>query len=68
VKVTVGSISDGNAVEEVVKGADAVIETLSAGSPGNLPGTVKRDGVAAIILAMKKLGVKRLVVLSTGLE
>eukprot|EP00884_Botryococcus_braunii_P006195 jgi/Botrbrau1/15577/Bobra.33_1s0006.1 len=66
VKVTVGTISDDDAVEEVVKGANAVIETLSAGSPGNLPGTVKRDGVAAIIRAMKNQKVKRLIVLSTG--
>lgn len=64
--MTKGSISNDAAVEEVVKGANAVIECLTAGGPDNTPGTVKRDGLAAIIRAMKKLKVKRLIMLSTG--
>ncbi len=67
IKVTAGDVRDIAAVSLVVNGANAVIECLSMASPGNRPGTVKRDGVAVIVEAMKHCGVKRLIVLSTGM-
>ena len=61
-KVVVGDVlCDTNAIEETVKGQDAVIIALGAG----LKGRVRADGTSKIVQAMKRMGVRQLICQST---
>lgn len=58
-----GDVFDLNAVEKAIQGTDAVIVALGAGP--DTKGAVNTDGTKNIVAAMKKYGVKRLVVESS---
>ena len=60
--VVVGTLEQPGPVEAVVRGTGAVISTLGATVEG--PTTVCTDGVRAILPAMGRQGVRRLLVLS----
>ncbi|GAA4904492.1 putative NADH-flavin reductase [Actinomycetospora succinea] len=55
---------DADALEEAVRGADAVISAL--GGRGRGPTTVCTDGVSAVLAAMERTQVRRLVVVSAA--
>jgi putative NADH-flavin reductase len=61
--VVQGNVEDKGAVEQVVKGHDAVLSVLGANSPFTYDEAVVH-GMAHIIAAMQTAGVKRLVYLS----
>lgn len=58
--VVQGSLKDSACLEQVIAGADAVISTL--GPSSNQPVLEISQGMQGIIVAMKKAGVKRLVI------
>lgn len=60
-QVTQGDVTDHVAVAAAVAGQDAVIVTLGAGRKGG----VRAAGTAAIVAAMRRTGVRRLIVQST---
>jgi putative NADH-flavin reductase len=60
--VVVGSVEEQDAVDRVVRGRDAVISALGTARRG--PTTVCTDGVRAILGAMDREGVRRLVAVS----
>jgi uncharacterized protein YbjT (DUF2867 family) len=61
VAVTVGDVRDLAATERVVEGADAVISAIGGTQPGNL--AVLEQGTAAILTAMSRHDVRRLIVI-----
>ena len=62
--VTVGDVADVEAVASVVKHADVVLEAL--GAQRNRLTHIKREGLRAIIAAMKKHGKRRLIAITSG--
>src|SRR3712207_3988332 len=62
-EVVVGDVAQARAVEEVVRGQDAVISALGTKRRRG-PVSVTSDGARAILKAMEKHGVRRLVVVS----
>ncbi|MGK7887915.1 MAG: NAD(P)-dependent oxidoreductase [Leptolyngbyaceae cyanobacterium] len=58
-----GDVMDVSAVEDAIRGQDAVICTLGAGK--NLKSTIRSEGTQQIIQAMEKVGIRRLICLST---
>lgn len=63
--VVVGELSDTDAVERVVDGADAVISTLGPPIDPLKEGAPLTDGTRGIVAAMHRAGVRRLVALAT---
>jgi hypothetical protein len=59
-----GELSDGDAVDRAIDGAEAVISVLGPGR--RLEGTTLSDGVRTIVESMERRGVRRLVMLSTA--
>lgn len=59
--VAQGDVNNADAVAEVVAGHDAVIVTLGGGRAGD----VRSNGTKSVIAAMRKAGVRRLIVQST---
>jgi putative NADH-flavin reductase len=55
-----GDVTDPSAVEDVVRGSDAVLSSLGAPSLER-PGTVLQDGMRTITGVMRRLGVRRIV-------
>lgn len=64
VRIIQGDILDYDRVKEAVEGTDAVLFTL--GQDGNKPLRTLSDGTANVIKAMKEIGVKRLIVMSSA--
>ncbi|MFC7442235.1 NAD(P)-dependent oxidoreductase [Laceyella putida] len=62
-KIIKGELSDREAIEDAIRGADGVISVL--GPSGNVKNTALSDGVQNIVDAMKKLGVNRIIALAT---
>jgi len=58
-----GDVLDASAVEQAIQGKDAVICVLGAGK--KLNSTIRSEGTRQIIQAMKKVGLRRLICLST---
>jgi putative NADH-flavin reductase len=58
-----GNVLDPDAVERTITGADAVIVTL--GNTANNPDWIVSEGTRVIVTAMQKLGVRRLIVISS---
>ena len=61
VAVTAGDVRDLAAAEPVVQGAGAVVSAIGGTGPGNL--AVLEQGTTAILTAMKRHGVRRLIVI-----
>jgi putative NADH-flavin reductase len=61
VAVTAGDVRDLAAAEPVVRGAGAVVSAIGGTGPGNL--AVLQQGTAAILTAMKRHEVRRLIVI-----
>ena len=61
--LTPGDVLDASAVESAIQGQDAVVCVLGAGK--NLKSTIRSEGTRQIIQAMKKVGLRRLICLST---
>lgn len=63
-RVVVGTVEDAKALDDVVRGADAVISAL--GPDSNTPDQVERlrSGMEATVAAMRRHGVRRIVNLS----
>jgi putative NADH-flavin reductase len=61
VAVTAGDVRDVAAAEQVVRGADAVVSAIGGTRPANL--AVLQKGTAGILTAMKRHGVRRLIVI-----
>jgi putative NADH-flavin reductase len=59
--VTAGDVRDLAAAERVVEGADAVVSAIGGTRPGNL--AVLQQGTAAILTAMSRHDVRRLIVI-----
>jgi putative NADH-flavin reductase len=65
VEVRVGDVTDADVVDDAVGGCQAVLSALGVSSPRALLGTtLMRDTIAALLPAMERRGVPRLVVLS----
>ena len=62
-RVMQGDVMDEKAVEQAVKGQDAVVCVLGSGK--KLTGKIRSEGTQQIINAMKKTGVKRFICQST---
>jgi len=62
--VITGDITDADAVDRTIKGADAVLSLF--GQVKGSPKTLQTDGTGAIVAAMHNRGVRRLVTLSGG--
>lgn len=58
-----GNVLDPDAVERTITGADAVI--VSLGNTANNPDWIVSEGTKVIVAAMHKLGVRRLIVISS---
>jgi putative NADH-flavin reductase len=58
-----GDVMDASAVEQVIRGQDAVVCVLGAGK--QLKSTIRSEGTRQIIQAMEKVGMRRLICLST---
>lgn len=58
-----GNVLDSDAVERTITGADAVI--VSLGNTANNPDWIVSEGTKVIVAAMHKLGVRRLIVISS---
>ncbi|MGF1461341.1 MAG: NAD(P)-dependent oxidoreductase [Leptolyngbyaceae cyanobacterium] len=58
-----GDVMDASAVEQAVRGQDAVVCVLGSGK--KVTGTVRSEGTQRIIQAMEKVGVRRLICQST---
>ncbi len=58
-----GNVLDADAVERTITGADAVI--VSLGNTANNPDWIVSEGTRVIVAAMQKLGVRRLIVISS---
>lgn len=58
-----GDVMDSPAVEQAIRGKDAVVCVLGSGK--KLTGTLRSEGTRQIIQAMEKVGVRRLVCQST---
>ncbi|MGD1855004.1 MAG: NAD(P)-dependent oxidoreductase [Leptolyngbyaceae cyanobacterium] len=58
-----GDVMDASAVEQAIRGQDAVICVLGSGK--QLKSTIRSEGTQQIIQAMEKLGVRRLICQST---
>jgi putative NADH-flavin reductase len=63
-RVVTADVRDPVAIEPVIEGADAVLSAL--GPRGRGPTTICSDGARAIVEAMNKAGVRRLVVVSAA--
>lgn len=63
-EVIKGNLADRELIERTIVGVDAVISVL--GPKGKVKDTALSDGMKNIIDGMKKVGVKRLIALSTG--
>ncbi|MHB8170627.1 MAG: NAD(P)-dependent oxidoreductase [Thermincolia bacterium] len=63
-EVIKGNLADRESIERTIVGVDAVISVL--GPKGKVKDTALSDGMKNIIDGMKKVGVKRLIALSTG--
>lgn len=61
--VITGNVLDPDAVERTITAADAVIVTL--GNTANNPDWIVSEGTKVIVAAMHKLGVRRLIVISS---
>lgn len=61
VHVAEGALTDATALDRVVAGQDAVVVVLGGGRRGD----VRAPGTAAVIAAMRRTGVRRLIVQST---
>jgi putative NADH-flavin reductase len=59
-----GELDDTEAIEEAVRGADAVISLL--GPTGDVTGTPLSSGMQNVLAAMKKFGVRRIVLVGTA--
>lgn len=60
---TQGDVMDALAVEQAIQGQDAVVCVLGAGK--RLKSTIRSEGTRQIIQAMEKIGMRRLICLST---
>jgi putative NADH-flavin reductase len=58
-----GDVMDASAVEQAIRGQDAVVCVLGAGK--QLKSTIRSEGTRQIIQAMEKVGMRRLICLST---
>jgi putative NADH-flavin reductase len=58
-----GDVMDASAVEQAIRGRDAAICVLGAGK--QLKSTIRSEGTQHIIQAMEKVGMRRLICLST---
>lgn len=58
-----GDVMDASAVEQALQGQDAVVCVLGAGK--KLKSTIRSEGTQQIIQAMEKVGMRRLICLST---
>lgn len=58
-----GDVMDSSAVEQAIRGQNAVVCVLGSGK--NLTGKIRSEGTEQIIQAMEKVGVSRLICLST---
>lgn len=58
-----GNVLDSDAVERTITGADAVI--VSLGNTANNPDWIVSEGTKLIVAAMHRLGVRRLIVISS---
>ena len=58
-----GDVLDASAVEQAIRGQDAVICVLGSGK--KVTGTIRSEGTRQIIQAMEKVGVRRLICQST---
>jgi putative NADH-flavin reductase len=58
-----GDVMDASAVEQAIRGQDAVVCVLGAGK--QLKSTIRSEGTRQIIQAMEKVGIRRLICLST---
>ncbi|KII86393.1 hypothetical protein PLICRDRAFT_66971, partial [Plicaturopsis crispa FD-325 SS-3] len=65
VVVLKGTFEDTQALADAVKGVKAVVSALGPSIMGHPPGTPVAKAYGAVIKAMKKHGVKRLIALST---
>ncbi|MEM9118359.1 MAG: NAD(P)H-binding protein, partial [Cyanobacteria bacterium P01_F01_bin.56] len=61
--VAQGDVMDDAAVEQAIRGQDAVVCVLGAGK--QLKSTIRSAGTQQIIQAMEKVGLRRLICLST---
>ncbi|NEQ47423.1 MAG: SDR family oxidoreductase [Leptolyngbya sp. SIOISBB] len=61
--VAQGDVMDASAVEQAIRGQDAVVCVLGAGK--KLKSTIRSEGTQQIIQAMEKVGLRRLICLST---
>ncbi|MEM6432887.1 MAG: SDR family oxidoreductase [Cyanobacteria bacterium P01_D01_bin.115] len=61
--VAQGDVMDASAVEQALRGQDAVVCVLGAGK--KLKSTIRSEGTQQIIQAMEKVGMRRLICLST---
>ena len=64
-KVVKGQLEEHCAIEKAVKGSDAVLIALGGSGYHQAPDNTCSAGTRAIIAAMKKTGVKRMVVCSS---
>lgn len=62
-RVVVGQLDDNDAIEEAIRGCDAVISALGPGP--NEPGLIIATGTANIVTAMQQHGVSRLIAIAT---
>jgi len=62
--VVAGDVLDADAVAETVEGADAVVSVF--GQVKGSPATLQTDGTRAIVTAMQRRGIRRIVSLSGG--
>jgi putative NADH-flavin reductase len=58
-----GNVMDASAVEQAIQGKDAVVCVLGAGK--KLKSTIRSEGTQQIIQAMERVGMRRLICLST---
>ena len=61
--LTQGDVMDASAVEQAIRGQDAVVCVLGAGK--QLKSTIRSEGTRHIIQAMETVGMRRLICLST---
>ena len=66
VRVVRGALTDGALLEEAIRGADAVLSALGPTALSHRNDLAITRATDAIILAMKQVGVKRLIAVSTG--
>ena len=64
-RIVEGQLSDERSIAEAVRGSDAVVSALGPTLRRGATGTPVTDGTRAIVAAMQRLGVRRLVGLAT---